>query len=84
MSPSDSKLAGIVLIKNKLVDTISIDPNAPMITSTWIKSYHIPEGKKGRVFATTMGVSTDLVAEGTRRKLVNAACWRLGIKVPEK
>ena len=83
MRPSDSKLAGIVLIKNKLVDTISIDLNAPMMLSTWIKNYHIPEGKKGRVFATTMGASTDLVAEGTRCMLVNAAYWCLGFKVPE-
>jgi hypothetical protein len=34
-------------------------------------------------FTTTMGSSTDLVAEGTRRMLVNAAYWCVGLEVPE-
>ena len=55
-----------------------------MMPIAWIKNYQIPKGKEGRVFATTMGASTDLVAEGTRRMLVNAAYWCLGLKVPEK
>ena len=84
MRPSDSKLGAIVKRKNELGDTVSIDLNGPMMPIAWIKNYQIPKGKQGRVFATTMGASTDLVAEGTRRMLVNAAYWCLRLKVPEK
>lgn len=84
MRPSDSEPAAIVNRKNELGDIISIDLNSPMMPIAWIKNYNIPEGKEGRVFATTMGASIDLVAEGTRRMLVNAAYWCLGLKVPEK
>jgi hypothetical protein len=83
MRPSDSEPAGMVKRINKRGDTITIDLNAPMMPVAWIKSYRIPGGRTGKVFATTMGASTDLVAEGTRRMLVNAAYWCLGIKVPE-
>ncbi len=82
MRPSDSEPAGIVKRINERGDTISTDLNAPMMPIAWIKSYRIPGGKTGKVFTTTMGASTDLVAEGTRRMLVNAAYWCLGIKVP--
>ena len=58
--------------------------NNPLLPVGWTKTYQVPDGKKGRVFNTTMGSSTDLVAEGTRRMLVNASYWCLGIDVPEK
>ena len=40
----------------------------------------------GRAFTTTMGASQDLVAEGTRRLLVNACYWALGLEdqIPAK
>ena len=58
--------------------------NDPMMPVTWTKSYQIPGGKKGKCFTTTMGSSTDLVAEGTRRMLVNGAYWCVGLedKIP--
>ena len=44
------------------------------------------EGKRGRVFTTTMGASQDLDSEGLRRLLVNACYWALGLEdqIPEK
>jgi hypothetical protein len=56
----------------------------PMMPVGWTKSYQIPGGKKGKCFATTMGSSTDLVAEGTRRMLVNGAYWCVDLedKIP--
>ncbi len=57
--------------------------NNPMIPVSWTKSYQVPGGKKGRVFTTTMGSSTDLVATGTRRMLVNGVYWCLGLEIPE-
>lgn len=57
--------------------------NDPMMPVTWIKSYKIPGGKKGKAFTTTMGASIELLHEGTRRMIVNGVLWTLGIPVPE-
>jgi hypothetical protein len=54
--------------------------NNPAMPVAWVKSYQIPGGEKGRAFTTTMGASTDLIAEGTRRLLVNAVYWALGME----
>ena len=56
--------------------------NNPMIPVFWTMDYQVSEGKKGRTFATTMGSSTDLVAEGTRRVLINGAYWLLDLEIP--
>ena len=57
--------------------------NDPMMPVAWTKSYQVPGGKKGRCFASTMGASTDIVAEGSRRMLVNGVYWCLGIEIPK-
>jgi hypothetical protein len=67
MRPSDS-------------EAVPGEKNDPMMPVAWTKSYQVPGGKQGRVFTTTMGASTDLVAEGTRRMLVNAVYWCLGME----
>ena len=54
--------------------------NDPMMPVAWTKSYKLPSGKEGRVFTTTMGSSTDLVAPGTRRMLVNGTYWCVGLE----
>ena len=61
-----------------------MNPNDPMMPVAWTKSYQIPGGKKGKAFASTMGASTDMLSEGTRRLLVNAVYWTLGKDVPAK
>jgi hypothetical protein len=53
--------------------------NDPMMPVAWTKTYSVAEGKTGRVFTTTMGASTDLTSEGTRRMLVNACYWATGL-----
>jgi len=53
--------------------------NDPMMPVGWTKSYQVPGGAKGQSFTTTMGSSTDLRADGTRRMIVNAAYWCLGM-----
>jgi hypothetical protein len=52
----------------------------------WIKTYTGAQGKASRVFNTTMGHNGDLVSEGFRRLLVNAAFWCMGMedKIPAK
>ena len=49
--------------------------NDPMMPIAWTRSY-----QGGRVFTTTMGSADDLTAEGTRRMLVNAAYWCVGLE----
>ena len=60
--------------------------NDPMMPVAWLKTYKGAAGKSARVFATTMGASTDLESEGVRRLLVNACYWALGMedKIPAK
>ena len=80
--PGDSKpiIMGQVLVGMKKDDKpLEGKKNDPMMPVGWTKSYQLPEGKQGRAFNTTMGSSTDLVAEGTRRMIVNAAYWALGM-----
>ena len=52
--------------------------NDPMMPVAWTKTYRVPDGKPGRVFATTLGASTDLLSAGLRRLIVNAVYWSLG------
>jgi hypothetical protein len=87
--PGDSKplVLGQVLTGMKFDDPpLEGEKNDPMMPVAWIKSYTGKSGKPARVFTTTMGASQDLVAEGTRRMLVNACYWGLGLegKIPEK
>ena len=59
--------------------------NFPMMPVAWTLTYEIEAGEVGQVFTTTMGAATDLEAEGTRRMLVNAVYWLLGMAdaIPE-
>jgi Trehalose utilisation len=54
--------------------------NEPMMPVAWTKTYQGSSGKTARVFCTTLGAATDLEAEGTRRLLVNAVFWSLGME----
>lgn len=56
------------------------EKNNPMMPVAWTKAYQIPGGKPGRVFATTMGASTDIVSDGARRMIVNGVYWALGLE----
>jgi hypothetical protein len=78
MRPTDTGLPGKIEI-----DGIMIDQNDPMMPIAWTKSYQIPGGKKGRSFTSTIGASTDLLEEGTRRLIVNAVFWLLDQDVPD-
>jgi hypothetical protein len=60
--------------------------NDPMMPVAWIKSYRGSSGHTGRVFTTTMGASQDFAHEATRRMIVNACYWAVGLedKIAEK
>jgi hypothetical protein len=87
--PGDSKplVLGQVLAGMK-VDSKPVEgkKNDPMMPVAWTKSYKGESGKTSRTFTTTMGASTDMVSEGTRRLLVNACYWAIGLddKIAEK
>lgn len=53
--------------------------NDPMMPVAWTKSYQYPDGMQGQAFTTTLGASTDILSEGTRRMIVNAAYWAVGL-----
>jgi len=62
------------------------DKNSPMMPIAWTKSYRGSAGNKGRVFCSTIGAANDLATEGTRRLIVNACYWAVGLedKIPAK
>ena len=81
--PGDSKvlvlgavLAGMTPDSKPVVG----EKNVPMMPVAWVKTYSVDGSPKGRVFTTTMGAATDLLAEGTRRMLVNACYWGVGLE----
>lgn len=87
--PGDSKplVLGAVLAGMKYDDKpIEGKKNDPMMPVAWTKTYATDSGKVGRVFTTTMGASTDFSTEGTRRLIVNACFWAMGLeeKIPAK
>src|SRR5262245_36259886 len=87
--PGDSKplVLGQVLEGMKPGDKpFSGKQNDPLMPVAWIKSYRGASGKTARIFTTTMGASQDLESEGTRRLLVNACFWALGLedRIPPK
>ncbi|NCX99627.1 MAG: hypothetical protein EBX35_13900, partial [Planctomycetia bacterium] len=63
-----------------VVEGADAKKNEPMMPVAWTKTYSAEGGPKGRVFTTTMGAATDLAAAGTRRMLVNACYWAVGLE----
>jgi hypothetical protein len=62
------------------------EKNDPLMPIVWTKTYQLPDGQPGRALTSTIGASVDLVAEGTRRVLVNGVYWCLGMEeqIPEQ
>lgn len=84
MKFTDNEVAGIEIINDDAGKETKINRNDPMMPIAWTKSYQLPGGKKGKAFTTTIGSSTDLLTEGTRRMIVNSVFWCLDLSVPEK
>lgn len=81
--PGDSQplIMGQVLTGMKFDDKpVEGKKNDPMMPVAWVKTYQTDSGKVGRVFTTTMGASQDFQTEGTRRLLVNACYWAIGLE----
>jgi hypothetical protein len=80
MQSSDPPAAAVENPKTKSF----VDPNNPMMPIVWTKTYTTSAGTKGRAFCSTIGAANDLPSEGTRRLLVNASYWAVGLedKIP--
>ena len=76
MKPSDDEIAEVNNNGKRVNDTL--------MPIAWTKSYQIPDGKKGKAFASTVGSSSDLLIEGTRRLLINGVLWAMDMDIPEK
>lgn len=63
-----------------------VKPEMETMPIAWTRTYVGDEGKASKVFTTTMGHSGDFLSEGTRRMLVNACYWALGMEdeIPQK
>jgi hypothetical protein len=79
MKPSDSEHA-----TTNPAEKTPYNPNDPLMPIAWTKSYQLPDGEPGRAFTSTIGASVDLMNEGVRRLLVNAAYHLLDLDVPAK
>ena len=60
-------------------DSPADDTKKP-VPVAWTKTYQIEDGKPGRSFTTTHGASEDILNEGFRRMLINAAFWAMGME----
>ena len=58
--------------------------NSPAMPVAWTREHKWDSGKTSKIFTTTLGAATDLKWEGTRRMVVNAVYWGLGMDVPGK
>ncbi len=84
MRNTDRELPSMEMGKNKSGQEVPFNPNDPMMPIAWTKSYQLQKGEAGTSFTSTIGASTDLLEEGTRRLLVNATFWLLDLEVPTK
>lgn len=71
-------------VKKRASDKQEQPVNSPMMPVAWTREHKNEAGKVNRIFTTTMGAATDLQSEGTRRLVVNAVFWGLGMEVPAK
>jgi len=71
-------------IKKRASDKQEQPVNSPMMPVAWTRELKNDAGKVNKIFTTTMGAATDLQSEGTRRLVVNAVFWGLGLEVPAK
>lgn len=84
--------ADTILMRGAVTETldpeskpIAGEKNDPMQPLAWLHPYTAPNGTtEGTAFCTTMGASVDLVSEGLRRLVVNAAYHLTGLEVPAK
>lgn len=71
-------------VKKRATDKQEQPVNSPMMPVAWTREHRNDAGTVNKVFCTTLGAATDLKSEGTRRLVVNAVYWGLGLNVPAR
>ena len=56
------------------------NPKLEPLPVAWFKHWQTSDGKKARVFHSTMGSAHDLQSAGLRRLIINAAYWGMGME----
>lgn len=56
------------------------NPKLEPLPVAWFKHWQTSDGKKARVFHTTMGSAHDFQSAGLRRMIINAAYWGMGLE----
>ena len=71
---------------NGMTADAPVNLEKPVLPIAWTKTYTAPNGRKGKVFATTMGSAVDMLSEDFRRLLINACLWGAGLEklIPQK
>ncbi len=67
-------------ILNGMTPDAEPDTSKEMLPVAWVRNYKLPSGKTGRAFTTTHGASQDLLSDGFRRMVINAAFWAMGME----
>ncbi len=56
------------------------NPELEPLPVAWFKLWETSQGRKARVFHTTMGSAQDFESAGLRRLIINAAYWGMGME----
>jgi hypothetical protein len=56
------------------------NPKLEPLPVAWFKYWQTSDGRKARVFQSTMGSGTDLECAGLRRLIINAVYWGMGME----
>jgi len=67
-------------ILNGMTPDATADTSKEMLPVAWTRNYKLTSGATGRVFTTTHGASEDLLSDGFRRMIINAAFWAIGME----
>jgi type 1 glutamine amidotransferase len=78
MQPYSVLARGVVL--DGMDPDATPDPSKERAPVVWTRSYAGTDGSEGRVFTSTHGASEDLLNDGFRRMMVNAAFWTAGLE----
>ena len=56
------------------------NPDLEPLPVAWFKHWETSDGKKARVFQSTMGSAHDFQSPGLRRLIINATYWLMGME----
>ncbi len=75
-----SQVLALGQILNGMTADAPVAGDKKEMPTAWVRTYQGASGRTGRVFTTTHGASEDLLNEGFRRMLINAALWAAGLE----